>query len=638
MVFVLQFIIIFVSFASIVAGVCIVFYGWGLLFHRIARYPVENYVLTVTVGLGVIIFLGGVVNLLRFAYGWTFDGLLIIGVVLAAKYSKFGPKLPHSESEWFHIVILGLVITMIMSFTIKTQLPPKAFNWHDDFEKYFAHPTRMLQTGTLFGSPLSTLGSSTLGGQAVLHGIVLSHFPIPYINSVDAVFGLFLCLILSVSMVPLRAAFLPISLISLLIIFFINPQYVNVSALYIGSALMMASILLFSNIREYENGKTENFPSPILIGLIYAALVAVKSIFVVFPPLHLSFFIIALKLYGVDTRRLVRWSLITTGMTLLFLLPWILLHLPHYVHSSFAQAPHKIDVTPEESPNLLSTQPLFYGASFAHYTFISIAIALSVFGVILWKRMERIYSRDIALTGLATSGASIVVAYLLLIHFGPMLGGYGTSLRYTVPFLIAGAPIILSLVYLWALRDKSFWFRLSFIVTPLLLGVFIVISFSDTLMKRMDQGYESGSILAFSELAARPEYIRYNEEVIHGNTKLRIITAQKQIPAGQAAVVWVYAPFYLNYERNIIYDVEPAGIANPWAYIPDVNYFMVEYRGAAVRSLDYFEKYSRGYPGRQERYIAGRCIAFLQALQKIKQNTDELYNDGKIVVFKKRGE
>jgi hypothetical protein len=636
--FILQFTMIFISFVGIVTGVCIALYGWGLLLYRIAKYPVENRALAVTVGLGAVIFLGGVFNLLRFAYGWTFDGLLIIGVVLAAKYGKPWSKLQRNKSEQIYVVILGLLIIMIMNFTVKTQLPPKVFNWHDDLEKYFAHPVRMLQTGTLFGSPLSALGSETLGGQAVLHGIVLNHFPIPYINGVDAVFGLLLCLILSVSAIPLRAVFLPISLISLLVIFFINQQYVNVSALYIASALMMASILLFSGMREYENGEMGNLPSPILIGLIYAALIAVKSTFVVFPPLHLSFFIIALGLYGVDFRQLVRWSLLTTGTTLLFLLPWVLLHLPHYVHSSLAQTPYRTDITSGEYPNrfLLSTWPLSYGASFAHYTFISMATVLSVLGVVLRRRGERSNSRRIALAGLAASGATIVVAYFLLIALGPAISGYRASIRYAVPFLIAGAPIILSLVYLWAFRDKSFGFKLSFIAAPLLLGVFIVISFSDTLMKRMHQAYESGSILAFSELATDCRYIRYCEEVIHGDTKLRIVTAQKQIPAGQAAVVWVYAPFYLNYERNIIYDVEPAGIASPWAYIPDVNYFMVEYGGDVVCSLDYFKERTR-YPGRREQYIAGRCIAFLQSLQEIKQNTDEIYNDGRIVVFKKRG-
>ena len=622
----------FAIFAAIVTGVCISLYGWGLLLYRLIKYPIKNWAVTIVVGLGTIIFLGGVLNLLRFAYGLSFDVLLFAGIALAVKYYKLGPGLPHNKDEWFYVVILGLLIVVIMNFTVETQLPPKAFNWHDDFEKYFAHPARMLQTGTLFGSPLSTLGSSTLGGQAVLHGMILSHFPIPYINGVDAVFGLLLCLILSVSVVPLRAIFLPISLISLLIVFFINPQYVNVSALYIGSVLMMASILLFSHIHEYENKKTENLPHPVLTGLIYAALIALKSTFVVFPLLHLSFSIIALKLFGVDFRRLFRWSLSTVGLTFLFLLPWLLLYLPHYMHETAVQTPRSTTIAPEEYPNLLLSNPLFYGASFAHYTFISMAVALPVFGIIWWKRRERIQSGRTALAGLAASGFTIVAAYLLIIGLGPLLSGYITGLRYTIPFLIAGCPIILSIIYLWAIRDKSFGFKISFSAAPLLLGAFILISFSESLINRINRAYGSGLILAFP---TNREYIRYNEEVIHGDTRLRIAAAQKQIPQGQAAMVLINTPFYLDYKRNIIFDVDPAGTANSWAYMPDVDYFMLEYEGPAVRASFNTWLGRTQFPARNERSIAERYIAFLQSLRKIRQNADELYNDGRIVVFKK---
>jgi len=628
---------IFIVFTGIIIGVCISLYGWGLLLHRLAKHPSRNWAVTITVGLGAIIFLGGVFNLLRFAYGWTFDILLLLGAVLAARYHKFKPNpLRKSKSEWFYLAVSGLLIAAIMYFTVQTQLRPKVFNWHDDFEKYFAHPVRMLQTGTLFGSPLSALGSETLGGQAVLHGIVLNHFPIPYINGVDAVFGLLLCLLLSVSMFPPRIAFLPMSLVSMLVVFFIYPQYVNVSALYIGSAFTMASILLTASV-QYENGEAENLPPPVLLGLIYAALVAVKSIFIVFPLLHMSFFIVALAVCGAAIRRLVRWSTSTVISTSLFLLPWILLHLPHYILSSFAKTPPGTIGPYDEHLNLLSSEPHPYGASFAHYTFIVMAIAICVFGVILCGRKERIRSRRTALAGLAASGACIVAAYLLIVALSPMLLGYEHSLRYAIPFLIAGAPIILSLAYLWAIRDNSFVFKLFFGTTTLLLGVIIIVSFSKSLKNRIHQAYESGSaILAFSDLSTNYKYIKYNEEVLHGNTKSRIIAAQKQIPPGQAVVIWVSTPFYLDYKRNVIFDVEPAGIANPWAYMPEADYFLIEYRGLAVRPFEHYLE-TIIEPGRREQYIGQKCIAFLQSLETIKQNSDELYNDGKIVVFKKHG-
>ena len=622
---------IFIGFTAIAIGVCTALWGWGVLCQRLAKYPVRNWAVTIIFGLGTIIFWGGVLNLLRLAYGWTFDGLLLIGIVLAVKYRKFRPQLPRDTGEWFHLAILCMPIVLIMFFTVKTQLPPEAFNIHDDFEKYFAHPVRMLQTGTLFGSPLSALGSETLGGQAVLHAIVLNHFPVQYINGVDAVFGLLLCLLLSVSIFPLRAEFLPMCLIGLLMVFFINPQYVNVSSLYIAGAFIMTSILLLSDVHGYENDeKTKKLPSPVLAGLIYAAPIASKSIFVLFPLFHLLSFVIVLKIFGVDFRRLVRWGLMTVGITLLFISPWIFLYLPNYIHSSFAQIPHRADivVATEEFPNLLSTSPLVYGASFAHYTFICIAPLVSVIGAVLWKRRER----SIALAGLMAGGVAVAFVYLLLLSLGPAISGYETSVRYAVPVLIAGAPIVLSLIYLMAFRGGASWFKLSFVAIPLLLGILIIISFSSSLMDRIRQGYNSGSILAFSRLAAKSEYIGYSQEVIYGDTHSRVIAAQKHVPAGQAVVVLISTPFHLDYKRNTIYDAERSGIATPWAYVPDADYFLFEYRGSAVSTL---EQYLNPTPGRRERYISEKCILFLQFFQELRKNSDELYDDGRIVVLKK---
>ena len=102
----------------------------------------------------------------------------------------------------------------------------------------------MLQTGTLFGSPLSALGSQTLGGQAFLHGFILAFFPIRYLNGLDALFGQALCLLLVLGFAWNRPERAPFAAAAMLLIVLVNPQYVNVSPLYLGSALVMASAFL----------------------------------------------------------------------------------------------------------------------------------------------------------------------------------------------------------------------------------------------------------------------------------------------------------------------------------------------------------------------------------------------------------
>jgi hypothetical protein len=54
----------------------------------------------------------------------------------------------------------------------------------------------MVETGTVFGSPLNDIGFDTIGGQAFLDGFVVAFLPIRYINGVVA-FALILCIMLA---------------------------------------------------------------------------------------------------------------------------------------------------------------------------------------------------------------------------------------------------------------------------------------------------------------------------------------------------------------------------------------------------------------------------------------------------------
>jgi hypothetical protein len=619
---------IYIGFTAIATCVFISLYGWGILCHRLAKQTIQNIAMTTTVGLGALIFSGGVLNLLHLAYGWAFDVLLLTGLALAFKYRSFRPKLQPDKDKWILIAAPGVLIALIMFFTVTTQLAPKVFNLYDDFEKYFAHPVRMLQTGTLAGSPLNALGLETLGGEAFLQGIILNHFPIQYINGADAVFGLLLCLMLVACVFPLRANFLPMCMTTILAVFFINPQYVNVSALYLGSAFMMAAMLMQGSFNKIEDHNTEEkLQSPVLTGIIYAALISLKSHFLLFPLFHLSFFVIVMAIFGRDIRRLVRWGLIAAGNTFLFLLPWILLYLPNYINLSLTPTPHRTDIIfgVEVPPPFFTTRPLFYGATPAHYTFIALAPALSAFGIALWKRKERSNNPAALVTGSAVTAA----VYLLLVSLAPAISGIDTAFRYSTPFLIAGTPIILSLAYLRTFRNESPRFRLFFIIILQLLGIFIIIIFSGNLISRIRKGYEIGTILAFPVNSA---FIEYNKEVIQGNAKSKIAEAQDAIPAGEPIVAWINTPFLLDYRRNVIYDAERSGISSPWASIPDVNYFIIQYKGFGFRPLS---TYQHPGPGRREVHISEKCLSFIDSLKKITRDANMIYNDQEIVVLKK---
>lgn len=580
-----------------------VMYGWGWAARKVLRSEPRNWPATAATGLAALIFVGGVLNLTRLAYPWALGIVAIAGVAFGALALK--KDRPSGElTSW---VVLGFAAG-VLCFVVLTEVPPRAYNFHDDYQKYFVHPVRMVETGTVFGSPLNDIGFDTIGGQAFLDGFVVAFLPIRYINGGGA-FALFLCIMLASQFTRGRRELIPLMIVCAASVVFINPQFVNISALYTGSVLMMAVC-------------DEEEASPALTGLLYAALLALKSTFALFVVLHLA----AALLIG-----RVRWATRAALACALSFSPWILLHAPHYLallHPAAALAEN--GVRAQETFSLFSTEPLDYGATPANYTGLMLAVGLSGL-MIVWSR------RKVDMT-VAACFAS-VVAYLVMIYVsGPRNAGYAQAVRYFAPFAIGAAPAAFGsagLAFLEATRPRLKWLRIGI---PLLAASIPVFAFAPSLRDRIRQARDSGSVLAFSWLAPTPEYLDYNRQVLYGDMRQRVATAQAAVPVGEAAVVWINAPFYLDFKRNRIADIEPgAGLIAPWSGLskvkPDAHYFIYEYGGyATVDPDEYREEMAEG-PDMMRRVGAAR-LNMTETLNAMMYRGEKLYDDGAIAVFR----
>ena len=552
------------------------------------------------------VFLGGLLNLARLAHPWALALVAIAGAGLGIAALVAGER---PRFSW----VSSIPAAIVLCFVVLTQLPPAAYNFHDDYQKYFVHPVRMLQTGTVFGSPLNDIGFDTIGGQAFLDGFVVAFFPIRYINGVDAAFALFLCMLLAGQFTKGRPELMPLTLVCALSVVFINPQYVNISALYTGSLLMMAVV---------EDASEENGSSAAVTGLLYAALLALKSTFALFVVLHL-----AATLFVGGVKRAARTALACA----LFFLPWLLLHAPHYSamlhpHQSVADT----GVREQETFNMFSTEALDYGASPAAYTGLMLAVGLCGL-FIAWSKRKV----DMA----AASCFVALAAYFIMIYVsGPRNAGYAQAVRYFTPFAIAAAPAAFGsagVAFLDAARPRAEWFRLGI---PLVVACVAMLAFAPSLHKRAKQALDAGSVLAFSWLAPDPDYLDYNREVLYGDVRQRVAKAQAIVPSGEAAVVWINAPFYLDFKRNRIADIEPgAGLIAPWSglpnVMPDAHYFIWEYGGYAnMDPKDYRDEMVEG-PDMMRRVAAAR-LNMTEKLDAIMQRSQKLYDDGAIAVFR----
>lgn len=585
-------------------------HGWGTLCAERAGRAMESGALAVALGLGAVVCLLGLLNLLRLAYGISLDLLLLVGLALGVRTRLRGLWGPWPAA---------VPITLIMAFTALTQIPPRYFNWHDDYEKYFAHPVRMLATGTVFGSPLNALGSETLGGMAGLHAMAVNHAPIAYLNAVDAGLGLLLCLLLPVSALPSRSHW-PMALAAPLLVFAIEPQYVNVGALYLAAALVMASVLLASD------AAAEALPSPPLLGLLYAALVVLKSNYAVFPILHLPLLGTGFALGG-RAADAFRWAARTAGFGLLLLAPWLLLHAPHYLRFAVPEG----DGLPasEPFPGVLSAVQLHYanGARFRDYTWVLLAATVAAGAAVMPLRR----SDPRRATGLGAGALATAFGSLVLLALGPAMSGYDTAVRYGAPLVIGGAPVVFALAYR---RGAGLAPRMATVLLALLCAAL----FAEPLRTRMGRAWATRSILAFAPTAAKPlaVYVGYSQEVLHGSARARVAAAQAAVPPGEPLVAWVSAPFLLDYRRNVVFEAERSGISGPWAYVPSVRYLVVEYQGPAVRPPSVYETEARTNASARERHIARSCLAFLHFVHQFRAGADAVYDDGGIVVLRRR--
>ncbi|HEY1759735.1 MAG TPA: hypothetical protein VGG72_30470 [Bryobacteraceae bacterium] len=575
-----------------------VLYGWGLALRRFLKAQIRSWPSTAASGMAALVFLGGVLNLARLAYPWALALVAIAGAALGIWAIASG------ERPRFSLVSL-IPATLVLGFAVLTQVPPRAYNFHDDYQKYFVHPVRMLETGTVVGSTLNDIGFDTIGGQAFLDGFVVAFFPIRYINAMGAAFALFLCMLLASEFTRGRRDLTLMTLVCVLSVVYINPQYVNISALYTGSLLMMAVV--------EEEGQ-----SPAVTGILHAALLALKSTFALFVVLHLA---ATLFIRGI------KWTSRTALACALFFLPWFLLHAPHYaaIFQPNPSAP-ETGVRWQETFDMFSAEALDYGSTPRNYTVLMLAIGVSGL-LIVWSR------RRADMT--AASCFAFLASYFVMIYVsGPRNAGYSQAVRYFAPFAIAAAPAAFGsagVAFFDAAKPRSEWLRLGI---PLLIASIPVLAFSPSLRDRAKQALDSGSVLAFSWLAPTPEYLDYNRQVLYGDMRQRVATAQSAIPADQAAVAWINAPFYLDFKRNPISDVEPgAGLIAPWSKMPDAHYFIYEYAGyATVDPDEYREEIAEG-PDMMRRVGAAR-LNMTEKLSALMQRGQKLYDDGQIAVFR----
>lgn len=628
----------FVFFVLIAAALLWSLFGLGGLCCRTIGYRAGTWPETIGIGMAGLIVVGGVLNLCRISYGPVYDCMLVAGMIAA--FWAVPRKIYDTAFPawiWYQAALSALIIGTLWMIG-HAELPPSAFNYQDDFEKYFVHPVRMLRTGTVFGSPLSAIGAETLGGQAVLQGVAVHHFAIPYLFAMDGLFALLLCLLIASAAIPrCPGRFLP-ALMGVATVCVVNPMVINVSATYTTCALVMTALLVCRSLYLREAECRRQSTLPLLLGMVFAGLVALKTINAVY---LLTVFAVAAVVQlsgrgrgGIKPGGGMR-LFATGGATMLFVMPWLLVHVPNYLAIAAATINGgRFAATEGPYPEplaLLSFDKLFYGSSYAHYTVVTVVVVLYCVGFYVLSRRRAADCRS-TWGWLFACGAAVPLSSALILAFGPQLNGYFANIRYTTPVLIAGVGMLLPIALNEAWQNdgrKAMLWSVGMVAC----GVCVVALFSEGFVSRVRQASRFGNSLAFSGLATDKKYLEYNRSVLAGKGEEHMRRIQETIPQGASVLAWVTTPYHLNFSRNLIYDVEQAGVGNPWASLPKADYVMYQYAGYAVPHVEVIYEDLR-HPGRRERHVARNALAVIDAIENLWNGSPELYNDGEVVVFK----
>ena len=659
------------SFLAILTLLVLLVSSYGLGFATMKwaiRDETNCFSLLAVIGVACLIVLGGILNLTGIAYPAAMYSLLLLGLVffMLSFFSRFkmlphlSPAHPPSDNTkkinlLDRFLPLSLVAIAVM-FSAASLLPSDAFNFHDDFHTYISRPVRMLQTGTLAGNPYELLGLDSLGAQAFLQSFVLLKLPFEYLPGFDAVFGLGLAgllLIATARKFNLSWVYATPAILTFLVI---NPQSVNVSALYSGAfailGLLLTSCLLTEKINE--TGIAKPLGMAALAGLLISSIVALKTTLAFFAAIYFVLFCLGLFAITQNKRRAVLLGA-TTGLTAaIALLPWLLLHLPNYVaalnnpsHPATGTNASGFALPKGNVSELLSTHVLFYGGSMLGYgSIILVLVALCIFSIFFMLRRSKnhVRQRGYSLVSASACAAAIATYFLNGWLFDPE-----AAVRYACPIFIATLPFALLASSLNAALSPVAPQPGSLAQTPLKMAVLagaavIVALFGNTFVDRIERAFNKRTTISFP---ISDTYIRYNLYVLSEEARQTIRNIQNLTETGTKVLAWISMPLHFDFARNDIQAVMEPGLANPWLDLPlngdpvdmaqylkkqGIRYILWEYRGAGMKDPSEYER-MRLSPYPVYRRLAERNLYMRTMLVSIMSGGTFLYHQNGVVLF-----
>ncbi len=615
------------------------FAGWGSgLSYLVSRRTAVPLGLRVAWGMAILIFLGGVFNLIRLfspgvVYVLGIGGALLFVADLALRRGAaseawkraFGGAGRHWLFTLALAVVLGVGLIEVVGW-----LHVHRANPNDDWIAYFAFPKEMLEAGTLI-QPFSLRRLGAYGGQSLLHALLLPFSSFDGLFFVDG--GLCLIVVAGLLLDELEGAAASARALILLLIGVLVTLpgiRINTASLMSGTVFFLA---LYQTLHWLDETEIRGFRAALLLSLVAVAACTLRQNYLVpaVGALGLSYLFLLARGGRSRSLRDRRPELVEIGWALLFgiviLAPWAIL----------AQI---------SSGTFL--YPLLKGNQTPGYPF---NVASSVLDklILLWK--SALYNQPIESLPFFLLAAALV-------------GDPGARRPLRSTFLAAGVGFA-AMVLAFTLVDPptlSRYYSAFVIATVLAVGVAAARRQSEDDQPRVWQGAALVVLIAcvLQIHGVRSKLEKSHEAFLEAigqapgvkakGAKAKALYAKLQaaVPRGAPLLVMLDQPYQLDYGRNRILDLDQAGAVSPppgmpvlkgperiAAYLHKLGIRYVAYVEASrARELYRRDVWRRHLRDREQiwRLQAPYYLALINAMAQYGRTHRRLFDEGGMVV------
>ncbi len=258
------------------------FTGWGRMSGKLLRLPRLPVSIACSLGIAVIIFLGGFLNLLHLIYPAILFALVVFGLFLyfalrndcadRYRWRDFWYRCP----RWAKLLVILALVTLALRVAATVRL--STFNSFDDGPAYMVFPQKMLAAHHFAFDPFSDRRIiSSLGGAYLLQAMVIAATSLAHIGMADRTLGL---LLLFPAIFDLGIAFdlSPIQIGAMEWVIFLVPQETwNLTFVVLPIPLLLSIIWVIFHSQNTEEGPAWRLA--ILAGVIGGAVLSLKSSF-----------------------------------------------------------------------------------------------------------------------------------------------------------------------------------------------------------------------------------------------------------------------------------------------------------------------------------------------------------------------